>query len=49
MTSHEQALINILELIGEATQVELNKLEMLRLIRDIRVIAADVMKNSQKK
>lgn len=49
MTTHEQALINILELIGEATQVELNKLEMLRLIRDIRVIAADVMKNSQKK
>lgn len=49
MTTREQALIEILELIGEATQVELNKLEMMRLIRDIRAIAADAVKDSQKK
>jgi len=49
MTCHEQALTEILELIGEATQVELNKLEMMRLIRDIRAIAADAVKDNQRK
>lgn len=39
MTSpHKAALTEIADLIGEATQSEMNKIEMLRLIRDIRTI-----------
>lgn len=45
MTTHEQALIDIIELIGEATQEELSKIDMLRLIRDVKAIAVDAMEN----